>query len=169
MGQITSYSNSACSSPSLSISTAYDQFNSQIKSEEDWKDGFSFSNMSSPAGSFANGMTSNNLSSASASATFTPPPFPISNIKNSFTNGTTSSAHTNMVSSPAGGFSNVSTTGGNMFQGGETSSSSMNQNSTYFESSNTSFSSDSHKSFNSECHCRPNYTCSKCFQKEMDM
>ena len=93
----------------------------------------------------------------------------MSNNQNAFTNGVNSTAQTNMVPT-SGSFSNssLSSSGGNMFQGSE-SSTSMMQNSTYFESNNTSFSSDSHNSFNTECHCRPNYTCSKCFQKEMDM
>ena len=166
-------SSSACASPSLSIATAYDQFNSQIKFEEDWKDwkdGASIASVTSPASSsFSNGINANNFSTGSTSVTFTPPPLPMSNNQNAFTNGVNSTAQTNMVPT-SGTYSNssLSSSGGNMFQGSE-SSNSMMQNSTYFGSSNTSYSSDSHNSFNTECHCRPNYTCSKCFQKEMDI
>ena len=165
-------SSSACASPCLSIATAYDQFNSQIKFEEDWKDWkdvASVASVTSPAGSnFSNGISANNFSTVSTSVTFTPPPLPMSNNQNALTNGVNSTAQTSMVPS-SGSFSNSSlSSGGNMFQGSE-SSTSMMQNSTYFESNTTSFSSDSHNSLNTECHCRPNYTCSKCFQKEMDI
>ena len=166
-------SSSACASPSLSIASAYDQFNSQIKSEDDWKDWkdgvFSAASVSSPSGSFANNMSTNNLSTGSISVTFTPPPLPMSNIQNTFTNSSVATtAQTNMISS-TGSFSSSSSSGGNMFQAADASSTPMMQNSTYFESNNASFPSESNNSFGSECNCRTNYTCSKCFQKAMDM
>ena len=58
----------------------------------------------------------------------------------------------------------------NGFRGGvENSSLSTPSNVGYFCNGNNPFSSNNQASFGSDCHCKTGYTCSKCFQKAMDM
>lgn len=63
---------------------------------------------------------------------------------------------------------NVTSSGGAGLQGCANSTLSM-QNSGFFTDNNGSFISNNQTLFGGECHCRTGYTCSKCFQKAMEL
>ena len=142
-------SSSACASPSLSIATVYDQFNLQIKFEDEGR------SMSSPAGSFPNAISTNNLSTTSV--TFTQPPLPIHS-QQPFVNGGTTSQVNGTTSCV-----------GNGFQSSIVNSTPQMQNPGYFDGSNSPFTATNQTPYESECHCKTGYTCSKCFQKAMEL
>ena len=110
--------------------------------------------MNSPAGSFP--INTNNLSTTSV--TFTQPPLPIPS-QPSFVNGGTTS-HVNATTSCLG----------NSFQSSIATTTPQTQNNGYFEgSNNTTLPAANQTTYGSECHCKTGYTCSKCFQKAMDI
>ena len=150
-------SGSTCASPALSISTAYDQFSLNIKYEEEWKDNNIYGgSVCSPGGPIANPSGSSNNFSTS-SMTFTEPPHPI-NVQSPFVNG-------NVTPQPS-----VTASMTNEFHGSANNSTlSMQSNSGYFGANNSAFASDNQNGFGTECHCKTGYTCSKCFQKAMEM
>ena len=154
---------SNCASPSLSIASAYDQFSLQIKFEDDWKDNITgaSNSMASPnGGSFGSGVSMSNGTST-PSISFTQPPLPI-NGSGPFSNGNMTSQQQPVASSPP--------MVNNGFHGGaDNSSLPTPSNLGYFGNGNNPFSPNNQSSFGPDCHCKTGYTCSKCFQKAMDM